>query len=410
MSQHHASAHSPQACTSAADWLGAARNSIAAAERCLSDGSGDWTERSTASATEEYLLDPALRAGRREDKWPGRCDDDLAANATLRPPRRALLFHWEPLGPGCDSLRKGRSQLPELSALSCAFCRAWAGRRVLFVGDSVQGAMFHSLAHILGVRQRAAPTRGANRECQAWSEGSGYEADVTALLCPDSGLAPVRARFIRNECLWLDANRNAQGRQKGTHLHLPTRILCDWGAAAAEADLVVLNRGYHSTSEESSVLKQELTETFRQLGALLEAAHPPHDAHVKGHLEGHGATLPHGGSAATAVRKAWPARVIYRGTHASLYRCATYPDPLRDLAHATKLHRSNANAWYGWRNVYGQHRLQQDLARNHSVTYLNTYLATSLRPGGRLTPNDCLHFCLPGPPDSWVRNLLALVT
>ena len=109
-------------------------------------------------------------------------------------------------------------------------------------------------------------------------------------------------------------------------------------------------------------------------------------------------------------------RVVYRGTHASLYRCETYPDPITGdghvnaLTHATHLHRSNANSWYGWRNVYGHHRLDQDLMAGLGVPYLNTFVATSMRPGGRLHPLDCNHFCLPGPLDEWTRLLLAFLT
>lgn len=109
--------------------------------------------------------------------------------------------------------------------------------------------------------------------------------------------------------------------------------------------------------------------------------------------------------------------IVYRGTHASLYKCAEYADPLRspspasahDVTYAARLHRSNANAWYNWRAVYAHHRLDQDVARAHGVPYMNTFLATSLRPGGRLDAMDCNHFCLPGPVDEWTRLLLAFL-
>ena len=48
--------------------------------------------------------------------------------------------------------------------------------------------------------------------------------------------------------------------------------------------------------------------------------------------------------------------------------------------------------------------------RHLGVPYINTFVATSLRPGGRLHPDDCNHFCLPGPVDEWTRLLLAFAT
>ena len=243
----------------------------------------------------------------------------------------------------------------------------------------------------------------------------------------------------------------ARGRTKGTKLNLPVRVLCEWDAAAAEADAIVLNRGYHSLASEVNELKADLNDTFAGLGALLEAAvahrpsppastelgqrnehaPPPPPASPDDAIYNAALREPRNSSARPAPwQRGWrrwahrrhgrshtPTRVVYRGTHASIYKCAEYADPLQSsiagvhaVTHAMHIHRSNANAWYAWRNVYAHHRLDQDTMASLGVTYLNTYIATSLRPGGRLSPQDCNHFCLPGPPDEWTRLLLAFLT
>ena len=256
---------------------------------------------------------------------------------------------------------------------------------------------FHSFSNILGAASRARSS-DRNRECRDWAEHGrfgGYDADVEVSLCAAGGRGDVRARFIRNELLWLDNARNAAKRRarqdsgpKGAKQ--PGQMLCEWDAAARdEADMIVLNRGYHSTATDVAVVGAELNNTMRQLASLLER------------------------------RTNRQPLVIYRGTHASLYQCSDYPDPFtrsssggntHPVTHALRLHRSNANAWYSWRNVYAHHRLDQDLMRRYRVPYINTFLATSLRPGGRLHPDDCNHFCLPGPIDEWTRLLLAFAT
>ena len=398
MLPHHRAARTARACKDGADWLAAGggddgRRHTSAA-RCLVAGTGQWVPLDPG-ATEPYLMDPAWQGGRRDEKWWGRCDTDLHTNQSIpasRPARPSLLFTWEPEGDGCADLRKHRSVLPDLAALACAFCSRWAGRSILFVGDSVQGELFHSFAHVLGaVSSLAPPTGQVNEACRAWVEGSGYESDLTVDLC-EAGERAVHARFVRNEMLWLDNERNGRGRTKGTKLNLPVRVLCEWDAAAAEADAIVLNRGYHSLGSEISELKADLNDTFAGLEALLKARR----RHDRSHA---------------------PARVVYRGTHASIYKCAEYADPLQPsipgvhaVTHAMHIHRSNANSWYAWRNVYAHHRLDQDAMASMGVTYLNTFTATSLRPGGRLSPQDCNHFCLPGPPDEWTRMLLAFLT
>ena len=70
---------------------------------------------------------------------------------------------------------------------------------------------------------------------------------------------------------------------------------------------------------------------------------------------------------------------------------------------------SRANAQFYWNAVEAREvRTRQLLATfGDDVAYLDTFVSSSYRPGGRQPPGNCNHFCLPGPPDEWVRLLLA---
>ena len=330
----------------------------------------------------------------------------------------------------------------------------WAGRSVLFVGDETQMQFFQSFANIVGagtqseirdatVGQSAPPGVfvDENRACRDWAEQhggssglSGLDMDVEMRLCERGDYKGVRVRFIRNELLWTDSARNAAARHhaKGVHpaaaeaiaseaateatrgakvvdaptstnrappqARQPSLFLCDWfPAAVAAADLLVLNRGYHITGTNVARLRADLNHTFDQ---LTRAIHWRQGRRRAGSLPS-------------------SPLIVYRGTHASLHHCADFADPmtsnvsghLHPVAYALRLHRANANTKHAWHMVYPHHRLDQDVANAHGgVTYLNTFTATSLRPGGRLHPNDCARWCLPGPIDEWSRLLLALIT
>ena len=119
--------------------------------------------------------------------------------------------------------------------------------------------------------------------------------------------------------------------------------------------------------------------------------------------------------------------VVVRGTHAATPDCFELHDPLppndfdltsyirriselsarRDDSHPL---RQNGTA-YQWDQFESFNNVTRRIAAAHGVPYLDVYRATALRPGGRRPAfHDCLHYCLPGPPDDWVRMLLMLWT
>ena len=355
---------------------------------CLAHGHGHWrllprTDQ-TNLQTEPYLLRPDLKFGRESRHWWGVCDMDIVRNKSVigRPPRAAVLQQWVPQGNGCASLRKHQGSLPDVGVLSCAFCSRYAGRTVLFVGDSVQGELFLAFASILGVI--SAMANPGQEGCRRVApRGSGpAELDVSIEACKE-GPQGVTVRFIRNELLWLDPEINARARHPDRKFGAPALMLCDWFSAVAAADLVVMNRGYHSlTDPKIDMHMQQLNETVAGVASLMRTQPVP-------------------------LQK----RIVYRGTHGSMHGCFAEVDPIeRPWNEVAARMASRSNAQYNWRSVEAREARAKALLSSLRIPYLDTFVSTSYRPGGRMPPGNCNHFCLPGPVDDWVRLLLAYWT
>ena len=152
-------------------------------------------------------------------------------------------------------------------------------------------------------------------------------------------------------------------------------VLCDWREAAFESDFIVLNRGYHSLG-------------VGNMTTLMNSIHTTVSEVASSH-RGH--------------------RIIYRGTSASMPACARLPDPWTGPQVDVTL-RSQHNKRHNWRFVGTHDDHIRDTIAMLGVAYLSTYKATGMRPGGRMPGGNCNHWCLPGPPDEWVRILLAYWT
>lgn len=180
--------------------------------------------------------------------------------------------------------------------------------------------------------------------------------------------------------------------------------MCDWAAEAADADLLVLNRGMHYAPDEA--MASQLLRTFEELrrGVLSRRR--------VGVSEGAGFT-----ESSTSPPPRWPPlSVVYRGTHAPIPSCHVLDDPLPapfQYDHAAA-HDATMRAHH-WADFGRQNGLAAELAARHNLTFLDVHYATSLRPGGHMpsrkaAAGDCAHYCLPGPIDEWVKLLLALWT
>jgi hypothetical protein len=112
------------------------------------------------------------------------------------------MWEWQPSGKHCAGAPLPKRELMETSQLATQFCSKWAGRSLVFVGDSIQAQFFTSFVHQVGFVKSVANTSSA---CCAMMYGGGsHECDLTVTLCGGA----VRARFLRNHFLYLDRARS----------------------------------------------------------------------------------------------------------------------------------------------------------------------------------------------------------
>ena len=382
---------------------------------------------------------------------------------------------WQSEGAGCDSLRKGRRTLPSLRTLAHGFCERHAGQTVLFVGDSVQGQLASSFAMALGAyaSEPQLPARGTlhshlprckkDRKYLA-ALATMHEFNLNLLACGE-GAQAVRVRFIRNEAVLLvsshdDGAREQQQQRLGRNTAINTHagggggggaavasddagsagrpastaraqaeapppaplappapplprpyLMCEWAEAAAEADLVVLNRGMHYVPD--ALVAQQLHTTFTRLAALRAPRRggSPRSAKTADADAADGAASSRASSSTVAAAPL--ADVVYRSTHASMPSCHLLDDPLPvPFPYAAD---DEATRSYYWQDFARQNAVARTVADAHSVTFLQVHQQTAKRPGGHMparrgAKGDCAHYCLPGPIDEWVRLLLALWT
>ncbi|KAG8465666.1 hypothetical protein KFE25_002973 [Diacronema lutheri] len=258
-----------------------------------------------------------------------------------------------------------------MDRLRDSFCRAFAGRSLLFVGDSIMGQWVSSFAHVLG---KANANEG---EC---FPGQGLlpfvlDFDVCAS-ARSAGRAPVRLRFVRNELLLFNYSdaatrplRNAKYKQQ----------MCEWASKVHEAEVVVLNRGIHWQPDES--FAAVLRETLASLAAL-----PP---------------------PASGRRR----RIVYRGTHAPVPGCnpALSPSAVSLESRLYSKYYMAHNPHHHWPDFDRQNQIARCIARAHGALYIDVWRMMTFRPDAALDRSDCVHSCMPGPVDEWSRLLLAFL-
>lgn len=304
-----------------------------------------------------------------------------------------------------------------------AACRAFRGLQVLVAGDSATAQFFLSLALQLGGPHGL----GKNRR-----GGSAVIKDVTASACDDS----VRLNFVRNDLL-LWTSQVEELRELGKLCTAGRGLLQPFANRVADADLLVLGTGHHyphvmrgageQTSE--SLFTRSLNHTLSLVAARRsEAGHAPDSVVVLG--------------------APWP-----------VAGCSRFSAPIS--AATALLANSSLHKWSGaWQQARGFDRIAKWLAAEHRMHFLDIAPLSMRRPddslgrwcrlsgldcykrdvrpdkhgelhrraggatGGapeiatrshEIQPDadyweeDCLHTCLPGPIDEYVRLLYNLV-
>ena len=334
--------------------------------------------------------------------------DSAARQGTARPmvgaarARKDAKYRWCPSedDPDCQALRKGRDTLPSSEVLQRSFCNRREGTTILIVGDSLQWELFLAFTNLFG----AVPRAMCEAECDPpidvcnWRNTAKRPAVVESVLC-SQGTADsfTTVRFIGDSFLAglghegvLGSSVQPSGRgQEHEQDLLTNHTACRWAPQVVEADLIVLNLGVHPglTVETHGRM---LTAVLSKIAAMRSTAglSPPSQS------------------------------VVFRGSHAATANCFELHDPLPAHGHDLAEYIRNVTRFavgefenHEWELFEPKNRAARRVTQLYGVPYFDTYFATSLRPGGRRPAfHDCLHYCLPGPPDDWARLLLALWT
>lgn len=248
------------------------------------------------------------------------------------------------------------------NAVQAAYCRAIGSRRLLYIGDSLQFQMFLSMAQLL---DSAVPTRWLEMD---WKMGRALD------VC--GGRAALS--FVRNDylCDWSWDRRCVFDKARS--------LICRGFAALARSfDVLVLNRGAHTVSDELLV-NQTAT-----LGRWLAESWLPRPSRAGG-----------------------PRRLVRWRTsvpgHTGCALNTTAPLPYRYVP--------RDHMHYGWHRYAAQNQLVARILDGAlpagSLQYIDAFELSNLRADRHLVHNafrkrDCLHYCLPGPPDDWNGVLAA---
>jgi len=222
-----------------------------------------------------------------------------------------------------------------------------------FVGDSTTWQHYSSIALLLGLTVTEGDQHASRRS----------RTSVTKMACDGR----VRLSYLRDDTLDM------------LHMELETQT----------SDIVVFNTGVHYRNDQALMGSiNNTTSTLEKWQKICRLK--------KGN------------------RRRWCLPIL-RTTVPGHPHCSNYTVPINDLP--TMEHRvQNANYTafggdnYFWWKMKGQNRLVEDAFSRRSSTLdyevLDAYDVMMRRPDGHQGGPDCVHYCLPGPPDVLSRMLL----
>jgi len=336
--------------------------------QCIAEGAGHWTpvEPGWPHHRPPYVLNSTVPiVSRYTFNSARKCELDAAHNSA---------YTWIP---SCSS-RHGWLHNRSLEVLSGQFCNSYEGSLVLVVGDSTNGQWFLSIATILGMD---APSRftSAPRACDRSLNVSAFDAysHSEVKVCPGGR---TTLKYIRNGHAVVNETKETAARASGAAcLQEPASNDMPWLYAAEKADLLILNRGAWAPHDEAT-FRSEVDTTLAALATLRNRP-----------------------------------RVVWRGTSAGIPSCWTLPDPLAspyafDFNAKPSLAAEKSITTFHYHLFEPLNAIARQAVERAGHAFLDTYRQTSFRPGGHYPQRkDCLHWCLPGPPDEWTRLLLLLL-
>lgn len=259
----------------------------------------------------------------------------------------ALNLSWVPAGACAHRLRA-----PRLAE----FCAALAGRHVLMVGDSLDQQLHD---YVVGF------TLDANPSCP----GHNCRGHVICDGAPGGAWPAARFTFRRNDRVLVSSVgtvTNGPGPE-----NLWEEGWADLVDAEPPVDIAILNRGIHVRPDD------EVMTQLRATMAWLRA-------------------------------RPRPPLVLWRSTVAGHPDCSRLAEPL--TARDPRVDAKTAPHQWG-QAIEQSARVRTLLASEFGdqVVWMDVETATSRRPDSHEGNGDCLHYCLPGPLDWWLRLLVNVV-
>ena len=248
-----------------------------------------------------------------------------------------------------------------------------AGRSLLFVGDSLSMQMFLSfLFQVANPTELQVALRHASDD---------FKASKPISLCGGA----ARAHFVRNDWL-VDGKWNAQLHNESCHFNRALDMACrpfvdiHGGAVYGAFDTLVLNTGLHNRDlpRHAAARPQIVARTAALVNWLLETTQEN-------------------------------ATVIYRTSAPGHDGCEAAVEPLQTRYEPAAEHR------YRWDDVelHDSYRIAELRARLPAgrLHFIDAATIANARADGHLVrkvysyqsadKRDCLHYCLPGPPDEY---------
>eukprot|EP00271_Cylindrocystis_brebissonii_P014536 TRINITY_DN358_c3_g1_i2.p1 TRINITY_DN358_c3_g1~~TRINITY_DN358_c3_g1_i2.p1 ORF type:complete len:544 (-),score=90.62 TRINITY_DN358_c3_g1_i2:1331-2962(-) len=240
------------------------------------------------------------------------------------------------------------------------FCRVLGpGKSILLVGDSLTLGLYRNLHSnfLFGVDVEKQPSENimASWPHRDWDIGNFYEVCAGFSVCHEYfDQHPVTVRFCFNKVLSLTL--------------VPLEMEAPWMSQLREwnPDILLLNRGAHYSDDD------DFEEGVRE--------------------------------ALWAARIALPeALIVWRNTPPGHVNCTSYTAPLTERQPGSILPRD-----YHWADFARQNELVKDILAEVGAVYLDVDYSSALMPMGHFGVNrdgyeDCLHYCEPGPLDTWVK-------
>ena len=286
-------------------------------------------------------------------------------------------YEWRPVD--CSLIRLERP----------AVCELLGGKQVVFVGDSTTAQLFTSTVMLL----EGQGGLGVDYK----SQGSDVRkhpsvlSDVTASVCGDT----ARLNFIRSDLLtWSNSgHENTAIRKCNKKLKLNPFVV----RASSHADLLVLGTGLHVPASmprvRDGVSPVAARDTFfsQSLNNTLSSA-----------------------VAARSARGLPPESIVLVAAGIPVPGCSRFSEPISAVRALGTSRDASLNAWSDdWRDLHLINQAARWAAIEAGVGFIDVGPLAAQRPDAAMarhvriaalgSSEDCVHFCQPGPVDTWVQ-------